>query len=39
VCRAGGTKADIAAMIKLDDLEWPFPPDALRGLYDELPQR
>jgi glyoxylase-like metal-dependent hydrolase (beta-lactamase superfamily II) len=37
--RAGGTKADIAAKIKLDDLEWPFPPDALHGLYDELSQR
>jgi cyclase len=36
---AGGTKADIAATIKLDDLEWPFPPDALHGLYDELSQR
>jgi glyoxylase-like metal-dependent hydrolase (beta-lactamase superfamily II) len=37
--RAGGTKADIAARIKLDDLEWPFAPDALHGLYDELSQR
>lgn len=33
--KSGGRKADIAA-IKLDDLEWPFPPEGLNGLYDEL---
>lgn len=34
--QGGGTKADIAARIKLDDLDWPFPADGLYGLYDEL---
>ena len=34
--RSGGRKTDIATQIKLDDLDWPFPPDALGGLYDEL---
>ena len=33
--RSGGTKADIGAKIKLDDLDWPFQPEALHGLYDE----
>ena len=32
----GGKKTDIASRIKLDDLEWPFPPNALDGLFDEL---
>lgn len=36
--KAGGKKDDIAARIKLDDLNWPFQPDALYGLYDELSQ-
>jgi glyoxylase-like metal-dependent hydrolase (beta-lactamase superfamily II) len=34
--KAGGKKADIATKIKVDDLNWPFQPDALNGLYDEL---
>ena len=34
--RQGGKKTDIAAKIKLDDLNWPFPPDGLNGLFDEL---
>jgi cyclase len=34
--RAGGTKADIGSKIKVDDLDWPFEPTALYGLYDEL---
>jgi len=34
--KSGGRKADIAARIKLDDLEWPFPPEGLNGLFDEL---
>jgi len=34
--KSGGRKADIAARITLDDLEWPFPPEGLNGLYDEL---
>jgi len=34
--KSGGTKADIASRIKLDDLEWPFPANALDGLFDEL---
>jgi hypothetical protein len=34
--KAGGKKTDIATKIKLDDLNWPFPPDGLNGLYDEL---
>jgi glyoxylase-like metal-dependent hydrolase (beta-lactamase superfamily II) len=34
--RAGGKKTDIAARIKLDDLNWPFQPEALHGLFDEL---
>ena len=34
--RAGGKKTDIATRIKLDDLEWPFQPDALYQLFDEL---
>src|SRR5262245_42938365 len=34
--KAGGKKSDIAAKLKLDDLNWPFPPDALNGLYEEL---
>jgi hypothetical protein len=32
---SGGKKSDIPARIKLDDLDWPFQPDALFGLYDE----
>lgn len=32
---SGGKKSDISARIKLDDLDWPFQPDALYGLYDE----
>jgi cyclase len=34
--KGGGKKSDIAARIKLDDLNWPFQPDALSGLFDEL---
>ena len=34
--KSGGTRQDIASRIKLDDLGWPFQPDALYGLYDEL---
>ena len=34
--KAGGKKADIAARIKLDDLNWPFQPEGLYGLFDEL---
>jgi cyclase len=34
--KAGAKKTDIAARIKLDDLNWPFQPDALYGLFDEL---
>jgi glyoxylase-like metal-dependent hydrolase (beta-lactamase superfamily II) len=34
-----GTKADIGAKLTLADLEWPFQPDALHGLYDELSKR
>lgn len=34
--KAGGKKTDIATRIKLDDLEWPFQPDALYRLFDEL---
>jgi cyclase len=34
--KAGGKKTDIATRIKLDDLEWPFPPNGLDGLFDEL---
>src|SRR5262249_38637623 len=30
--KAGGKKTDIASRIKLDDLEWPFPPNGLDGL-------
>jgi len=33
--KAGGKKADAATKIKLDDLNWPFAPDGLDGLYDE----
>lgn len=36
---SGGTKPDIGPALKLDDLEWPFQPDALHGLYDELSTR
>jgi cyclase len=36
---SGGTKQDIASRIKLDDINWPFQPDALHGLYDELSKR
>jgi len=34
--KAGGKRADIGAKLKVDDLNWPFAPDALNGLYDEL---
>jgi glyoxylase-like metal-dependent hydrolase (beta-lactamase superfamily II) len=34
--KSGGSKQDIAAKIKLDDLGWPFQPNALNGLFDEL---
>ena len=34
--KSGGGKQDIATRIKLDDLDWPFQPNALHGLYDEL---
>ena len=34
--KAGGNKADIATRLKTDDLEWPFQPDALYGLFDEF---
>jgi glyoxylase-like metal-dependent hydrolase (beta-lactamase superfamily II) len=34
--KSGGRREDIAARIKADDLGWPFPPEALNGLYDEL---
>jgi hypothetical protein len=34
--KSGGRKPDIAARVKVDDLEWPFPPEGLNGLYDEL---
>ncbi len=34
--KGGGRKTDIATGIKLDDLNWPFQPEALHGLYDEL---
>jgi hypothetical protein len=34
--KAGGSRQDIATRIKLDDLDWPFQPNALHGLYDEL---
>jgi cyclase len=37
--KSGGIKGDVASKIKLDDLGWPFPPDALNGLYDELSKR
>jgi cyclase len=34
--KGGGKKTDIAARIRLDDLDWPFQPGALDGLFDEL---
>ena len=34
--KSGGRKTDIATGIKLDDLNWPFQPEALHGLFDEL---
>ena len=34
--KGGGRKPDIAAKVKLEDLDWPFPPEGLNGLYDEL---
>lgn len=37
--RAGGTKADIGTRLKLDGLDWPFAPNALDGLFDELSAR
>ena len=36
---SGRGKQDIATKIKLDDLGWPFQPDALNGLYDELSKK
>ena len=36
---SGGGRQDIATKIKLDDLGWPFQPDALNGLYDELSKK
>lgn len=36
---SGGTRQDIASRIRLDDLNWPFPPEALFGLFDELAAR
>jgi len=36
---SGGKKQDIASRIQLDDINWPFQPDALHGLYDELSKR
>jgi cyclase len=37
--KSGGRKQDIAARLKTDDLDWPFPAGALDGLYDELSPR
>jgi len=34
--KSGGQKANIPTRIKLDDLNWPFQPEALHGLFDEL---
>jgi glyoxylase-like metal-dependent hydrolase (beta-lactamase superfamily II) len=34
--KGGGKKTDIATKIRLDDLDWPFQPNALDGLFDEL---
>ncbi len=34
--KGGGKKTDIATKIRLDDLDWPFQPQALDGLFDEL---
>jgi glyoxylase-like metal-dependent hydrolase (beta-lactamase superfamily II) len=34
--KSGGRKEDIGTRITLDDLDWPFQPNALHGLYDEL---
>jgi cyclase len=34
--KGGGRKTDIAARIRLDDLDWPFQPGGLDGLFDEL---
>jgi glyoxylase-like metal-dependent hydrolase (beta-lactamase superfamily II) len=37
--KSGARKQDIAARLKTDDLDWPFPAGALDGLYDELSPR
>jgi glyoxylase-like metal-dependent hydrolase (beta-lactamase superfamily II) len=37
--RGGGKKTDSATKIRLDDLDWPFQPRALDGLFDELSKR
>ena len=37
--RSGGSKQDIAARVRVDDLDWPFPAGALDGLFDELSAR
>ena len=34
--KGDGRKTDIATKIRLDDLDWPFQPRALDGLFDEL---
>ena len=34
--KSGGKKTEIATRIRLDDLDWPFQPNALDGLFDEL---
>ena len=36
---SGGTKQDIKSRLELDDLDWPFDPPALYGLFDELSAR
>jgi hypothetical protein len=34
--KSGVKKEEIAARLKTDDLNWPFQPQALASLYDEL---
>lgn len=36
---SGGAKSDIAARVKLTDLNWPFAAGGLDGLYDEWARR
>lgn len=36
---AGGTKADLGSKLNLSGLDWPFAPEALHGLFDELSTR